>query len=88
MIFGATYQGVYPAISPIANIGSVTLPDVLGIDLWLTITLFVLICVTLFYFLERHGELRKDKLGALALISLDGFEEQHSELRKDEVKVN
>ncbi len=39
--------------------GSVTLPGLLDVDLWLTILLFVLIAVTLFYFLERHGELRR-----------------------------
>ena len=59
IVYGATYQSVFPEISAIANLGSVTLPGALGIDLWLTILLFVLIAVTLFYFLERHGELRK-----------------------------
>lgn len=59
VIYGATYQSVYPSISAIANLGSVTLPGLLNIDLWLTILLFVLITVTLFYFLERHGELRQ-----------------------------
>ena len=58
VIYGATYQSVYPAISTIANLGSVTLPGLLDIDLWLTIVLFVLMSVTLFYFLGRHGELR------------------------------
>jgi hypothetical protein len=58
VIYGATYQSVYPGISAIANLGSVTLPGILNVDLWLTILLFVLISVTLFYFLERHGELR------------------------------
>ncbi len=59
VLYGATYQSVFPAISAIANLGSTILPSVLGVDLWLTILLFVLIAATLFYFLERHGELRK-----------------------------
>ncbi len=58
IIYGATYPSVYPGISAIASVGSVTLPGLLDIDLWLTILLFVLMTVTLFYFLERHGELR------------------------------
>ena len=62
LIYGATYQSVFPPISAIANIGSPILPDVFNINLWLTILLFVLISLTLFYFLERHGELRKDKV--------------------------
>jgi hypothetical protein len=34
----------------------------LNVDLWGSILLFVLIAMTMFYFLERHGELRRDKL--------------------------
>jgi hypothetical protein len=60
IIYGVTYQSIFPAISAIANLGSVTFPGLLDIDLWLTILLFSLMSVTLFYFLERHGELRKE----------------------------
>ncbi len=58
--YGATYPSVYPAISKIANLGSTILPAVFDVNLWLTILFFVLITLTLSYFLERHGELRKD----------------------------
>ena len=61
LIYGATYQSVFPAISAFANAGSTILPTVFDVNLWLTVLLFVLITLTLFYFLERHGELRKDK---------------------------
>lgn len=64
LLYGATYQNVFPSISKIANLGSAILPTVFGVDLWLTILLFVLITLTLFYFLERHGALRKDKVNS------------------------
>ncbi len=63
-IYGATYPTVFPSISKIANIGSAILPTVFDVNLWLTILLFVLITLTLFYFLERHGELRKDRVNS------------------------
>jgi hypothetical protein len=63
LIYGAIYPTVFPSISAIANLGSVILPQTLDINLWLTVLLFVLVALTLFYFLERHGELRKDKVG-------------------------
>ena len=39
-------------------------PSALNVDLWLTVLFFVLIAMTMFYFLERHGELRKDKVNS------------------------
>ncbi|MBI4788860.1 MAG: hypothetical protein HY782_17655 [Chloroflexi bacterium] len=64
LVYGATYPSVFPAISKIANLGSVILPTVFDVNLWLTILLFVLITLTLFYFLERHGALRNDKVNS------------------------
>jgi hypothetical protein len=64
LIYGAIYPSVFPSISAIANLGSVILPQELDISLWLTVLLFVLVALTLFYFLERHGEVRKDKAKA------------------------
>ncbi len=64
LIYGAIYPSVFPQISAIANLGSTILPQALDVDLWLTVLFFVLVSVTLFYFLERHGQLRKDKVGA------------------------
>ncbi len=61
LLYGATYQNVFPSISKIAALGSAILPTVFGVNLWLTILLFVLVTLTLFYFLERHGQLRNDK---------------------------
>ncbi len=61
VLYGATYQQVFPSISKIINLGSAILPSVFDVNLWLVVSLFVLITLTLFYFLERHGELRKNK---------------------------
>ncbi len=61
LLFGAAYPKIYPPISRIINLGSTTLPALLDVSLWLSILLFVLITLTLFYFLERSGSLRKDK---------------------------
>lgn len=62
LLFGAAYPTIYPPISRIITLGSATLPAWLDINLWLTIFLFVLMTVTLFYFLEKSGASRKDKI--------------------------
>ncbi len=64
LIYGSIYQSVFPTISAIANLGSIMLPQALNVDLWLTVLFFVLVAFTLFYFLEKHGELRKDKVNS------------------------
>jgi len=59
LIFGAAYPTIYPPLSQMLNLGSIILPIALDVDLWLSILLFVLIAITLFYFLEKFGQLRK-----------------------------
>ena len=61
VLFAASYAAIVPPISAFINLGATILPTVLDVNLWLSILFFVLVAVTLFYFLERHGELRKDK---------------------------
>ncbi len=61
LIFGAAYPVIFPPISKLANLGSTTLPESLGVSLWGSILLFTLVAVTLFYFLEKSGLLRNDK---------------------------
>ena len=61
VLFGATYQTVFPPISSLVNLGATILPTVFDVNLWLSITFFIVVTLTLFYFLERHGEVRKDK---------------------------
>ena len=59
LIFGAAYPTIYPPLSQIMNLGSAILPTALDVNLWLSILLFVLVALTLFYFLEKFGPLRK-----------------------------
>lgn len=61
LLFGAAYPTIYPPISQIINLGSTILPTALDVNLWLSILLFVLMALTMFYFLEKFGPLRKDK---------------------------
>ncbi len=63
IIYGAIYPSVFPTLSAISNLGSVILPQALDVNLWLSVLFFVLVSFTLFYFLERHGQLRKDVNG-------------------------
>ena len=60
-IYGLTYPRVFPLISKIGNLGNVILPDLLHIDPYLTIFLFALIVLFLFYLIERAGLQRKEK---------------------------
>ncbi len=64
LIYGATYQSVFPTLSAVLNLGSTILPQALNVNLWLTILFFVLAAGTLFYFMERYGQLRKDKVNS------------------------
>ncbi len=61
LIFGAAYPVIFPPLHALLNLGSTTLPAALDLNLWLTILLFVLIALTLFYFLDKSRVLRKDK---------------------------
>jgi len=69
LIFGAAYPVMYPPINRIINLGSATLPAWLDVNLWLSILLFVLVTLTLFYFLEKSGASRKDKLKESELLN-------------------
>jgi hypothetical protein len=61
VIFGLTYQQVFPAISKIANYGNVSIPDLWNVSAFLFIVLFTLISLFLFYLIERAGLIRKEK---------------------------
>ena len=60
-IYGLTYPQVYPAISAVANIGSVVIPDLWNLSPFLTITLFTVMALFLFYLIDRAGLHRKDR---------------------------
>lgn len=61
LLFGLTYNQVYPALSKIANLGAVVLPDLIDTNHWLVIALFGAITLVLFYALERAIKMRRDK---------------------------
>jgi len=60
ILYGLTYQQVFPAISAIANYGNVDMPDLWNVNPFLVIILFTLISLLLFYLIDRAGMHRKD----------------------------
>ena len=61
VIYGLTYQEVFPVVSGIANYGNVVIPDLWNVSPFLFITLFTLIALLLFYLIDRAGLKRKEK---------------------------
>jgi hypothetical protein len=61
IVYGLTYQQVYPQIARIANFGNKTLPQLWNVDPLLLVGVFVVFVLILFYFLE-NGLIRKDRL--------------------------
>jgi len=62
VLYGLTYPMVFPMISKIANLGNVVLPDLWNLNPYLTVIMFDLVIIFLFYLIERAGLQRKDKL--------------------------
>jgi len=62
VIYGLTYQLVFPAISAIANYGSVVIPDLWNLSSFLTVVTFALMALFLFYMIDRAGWQRKDSI--------------------------
>ena len=61
VIYGFTYQNVHDAITKIANYGNVVIPDLWNLNPYLTVLLFVLMCIFLFYLIDRAGLHRTEK---------------------------
>jgi uncharacterized protein len=61
VLFGLTYQQVFPQIQKIAKVGNVVMPDLWNLSPFLFILLFALIALLLFYLIDRAGLHRKDK---------------------------
>jgi hypothetical protein len=55
VIYGLTYQQIFPAISKIANYGSTTLPDLWNLNPYLSVLFFALMALLLFYLIDRAG---------------------------------
>jgi len=62
VIYGLTYQQVFPQIAAIAKIGNVVMPDLWNVNPYLFILLFILITLFLFYLIDRAGLFRKKPL--------------------------
>jgi len=61
VIYGLTYDQVFPAISALANYGNTTMPDLWNVSPFLFILLFGLMSLLLFYLIDRVGWQRKEK---------------------------
>ena len=61
VIYGLTYQQVFPQISKLANLGSVVMPDLWNLNPYLTVLAFSLMALLLFYLIDRAGMQRKEK---------------------------
>ena len=62
VIYGFSYPAIFPAISAIANIGGVVIPDVWDLSPLLTVIFFALASIFLFYLIDRAGLHRREKL--------------------------
>ena len=62
VLYGLTYQQVFPQISALANYGNTVIPDLWNLNPYLVVTLFASISVLLFYLIDRAGMYRKNKL--------------------------
>jgi hypothetical protein len=61
VIYGLTYQQVFPLISGIANYGNVVIPELWNVSSFLFITFFALTSLMLFYLIDRVGMKRAEK---------------------------
>lgn len=61
-VYGLTYPQVFPQISKLADYGNTTFAAVWNLNVWLVITVFVLMSLLLFYLIDRAGLHRKDSL--------------------------
>ena len=61
VIYGLTYQQVFPTIAATANIGNVVIPDLWNVSAFLFILLFALVALLLFYLIDRAGLKRTEK---------------------------
>jgi arginase family enzyme len=61
VIFGLTYQQVFPQISKLANLGNVVMPDLWNLNPYLTVTVFAVMALLLFYAIDRMGLQRKSE---------------------------
>ena len=61
IVYGLTYQQVFPGISKLAALGNVVMPDLWNLNPYLTVLAFSLMALLLFYLIDRAGMQRKEK---------------------------
>ena len=61
VIYGLTYQQVFPPIAKILNYGNVVIPDLWNVNAILAVFVFALMALILFYAIDRMGLQRKVK---------------------------
>jgi len=61
VLYGLTYQQVFPQISKLADVGNVVMPDLWNLNPYLTVLAFALMALLLFYLIDRAGLQRKEK---------------------------
>ncbi len=61
VIWGLTYQQVFPVISEFGNLGNVVIPDLWNLSAFLFILLFTLVSLLLFYLIDQAGMKRTEK---------------------------
>ncbi|HEX7541400.1 MAG TPA: DUF6691 family protein [Anaerolineales bacterium] len=61
VLYGLTYDAVFPKISAIANYGNVVIQDLWHINPYLAVFVFALMALALFYLIDRMGMHRKEK---------------------------
>jgi hypothetical protein len=62
VIYGLTYQQIFPKISAFANYGNIVIPELWNVSPFLFILLFSLMALLLFYLIDRAGMQRKKDL--------------------------
>lgn len=55
VLFGLTYQQVFPPIAKILNYGNVVIPDLWNVNAMLAVFVFALMALILFYLIDRMG---------------------------------
>ena len=61
ILYGLTYSFIFPPISAIANLGNVVIPDLWDLNPYLTVLVFALMALLLFYMIDRMGMHRKEQ---------------------------
>jgi uncharacterized membrane protein YedE/YeeE len=61
VLFGLTYQQVFPPIAKILNFGNVVIPDLWNVNALLAVFVFALMALILFYLIDRMGMQRAQK---------------------------